>query len=194
MSELKSRQVWWKASGGLIYWAELVLLAGLYEQLDLCMQSWPVPVICWSSSSISLTRKEFSLLILLFSRIERLLLRAHITNSFLIYLLFINNLSLLAIHCCFSLPRHAFIIEFDLLGHHWKYLRKIKGSFFAQWIGWKGKNSLKQHMDFVWSGGLWAVTGPTRHHFGLMDMEGRGEPGTAAVGDGQVSTAWWRGG
>lgn len=115
------------------------------------MQSWPVPVICWSSSSISLTRKEFSLLILLFSRIERLLLRAHITNSFLIYLLFINNLSLLAIHCCFSLPRHAFIIEFDLLGHHWKYLRKIKGSFFAQWMGWKGKNSLKQHMEYVWS-------------------------------------------
>lgn len=71
-------------------------------------------MICWSSSSISLTRKEFSLLILLHNRTERPLHRAHITNSFLIYLLFINNLSLLALHRCFSLPRHAFISEFDL--------------------------------------------------------------------------------
>lgn len=33
-------------SVGFIYWAELVLLAGLQEQLDPCMQSWPVPAIC----------------------------------------------------------------------------------------------------------------------------------------------------
>lgn len=101
-------------SVGFIYRAELVLLAGLWEQLDPCTRSWPVPMICWSSFSISLTRKEFSLLILLCSRTERPLHRAHITNSFLIYLLFINNLSLLALHRCFSLPRHAFISEFDL--------------------------------------------------------------------------------
>lgn len=51
-------------------------------------------------------------------------LRAHITSSFLIYLPLINNLSLLALHCWFSLPRHAFINEFDL---HWDITESIWG-------------------------------------------------------------------
>lgn len=91
------------------------LVLALFTGLQLGRtQSWPVRVICWSFSFISLTRKQFSSLISLLSRTERPLLRAHITHSFLIYLLFINNLNLLALCCCSSLPRHAFIREFDL--------------------------------------------------------------------------------
>lgn len=128
------------------------------------MQSWPVPVICWSSSSISLTRKEFSSLILLFSRTERPWRRAHITNSFLIYLLFLNNLSLLALNCCFSLPRRAFISEFDLC---WDITESVWGtwkvlSLLSRWGGRVGKHSLKLHMDVVRSWGLWAVTAVLR--------------------------------
>lgn len=79
----------------------------------LCRQSWPVPVICWSSSSIS-PEKSFLCSSHCLALTEGPLHSTHITNSFLVYLLFINNSSLLALHCCFFLPRHAFVSEFDL--------------------------------------------------------------------------------
>lgn len=147
---VKSKASMRNRSAGYICRDELVLLAVLKEQLNPCMQSWTVPLICISASSISLTRKEFSLLILVFGRTERPLHSAHITNSFLIYLLFINNLRLPALHHCSSLPRHAFISEFDLC---WdtspKASEENKGSVLCpvHGVGGWGNSSLKPHMD-----------------------------------------------
>lgn len=93
-------------STGFICWAELVPIPECSCGLSLWPADPPLPFL-WPEKSFLQSSYCVALT-------EGPLHSTHITNSFLVYLLFINNSSLLALHCCFFLPRHAFISEFDL--------------------------------------------------------------------------------